>query len=107
VADEDDRFALRVDDAPCGGGVVFERQRWVLDDADAVAILCQQPVDVLPAGAVDETPMDENDGACSSDDALLRDVGKMAASLGRVQVRVNRALLARRLSLLLRKLALR
>jgi hypothetical protein len=32
VADEDDRFALRVDDALGRGGVTFERQRRVLDE---------------------------------------------------------------------------
>jgi hypothetical protein len=71
MTNEDDRLVLRVDDALGRGGVALERQRRVLDDADAVAVLLQQAVDLLPAGAVDETPVDENDRARSSHDALL------------------------------------
>jgi hypothetical protein len=56
VADEDDGFALRVDDAPGRGDITSERPRRVLDDADAVVALLQEPVALLPAGAVDETP---------------------------------------------------
>jgi hypothetical protein len=56
------------------GDVAFERQRRVLNDADAVAVLLQQAVDVLPAGAIDEAPVDENDRARFSHDALLQEV---------------------------------
>ena len=66
MTNEDDRLVLRVDDVLGRGGVAFERQRRVLDDADAVAVLLQQAVDVLPAGAVDETSVDENDRPWSS-----------------------------------------
>ena len=62
VADEDHRFALRVDDALGRGDVVGERERRVLDDADVVAVLLQVVVDALPAGAVDETAVDEDHG---------------------------------------------
>ena len=65
------------------GGVTFERQRRVLDDADAVVGLLQQAVDLLPAGADHETPVDKDGGACSIYDGLLREVGETAASLDR------------------------
>ena len=61
VADENDRLALRVDDALGRGHVAFERQRRILDDADVVAVLLQDVVDALPAGAVHETAVNEND----------------------------------------------
>ena len=60
VANENDRLALCVDGALDHGDVVFERKSRILDDADAVAVLAQQAVDTLPAGAVDETPVNQN-----------------------------------------------
>ena len=72
MTNEDDRLVLRVDDALGRGGVALERQRRVLDDADAVAVLLQEAVNLLPTGAVDETSMDEDNGACSTHhDGLL------------------------------------
>jgi hypothetical protein len=62
MADENDRFALRVDDALGRGGVAFERKRRILDDGDGVAALPQEAIDALPAGAVDETAVNENHG---------------------------------------------
>jgi hypothetical protein len=56
VADENDRFALRVDDALRRIYVAFERKRGILDDADAVAVLLQLVVKAPPAGAVYEAP---------------------------------------------------
>ena len=54
------RLALRVDDTLGRIDVAFERKRRVLDDGDVVAVLPQEAVDTLPAGAVDETPVNEN-----------------------------------------------
>ena len=54
VADQDDRAVQAVDDPPRDGGVVFQGQGWVLHDGDAVAVLGQQVMHPLPAGAVDE-----------------------------------------------------
>jgi hypothetical protein len=76
MTDEDDRLALRIDDALGRDNVAFEREGRILDDPDAVAVLPQEAVDALPAGAVDETPVDENDRAGSTHDALLREVGR-------------------------------
>ena len=61
VADEDDRFALRVDHTLGHGNVVGVRDRRILDDSDAVAVLLKLVVDALPAGAVHEPAMDKND----------------------------------------------
>ena len=72
MADEDDRLDLRVDHAPDRFDVTFERQRRVLHDADAVVVLLQEAVDLLPSGAVDEAPVHENDGTFSPHDDLLR-----------------------------------
>src|SRR4051794_21103896 len=60
MADESDRFALGVDDALGSCDVVFERKRRILDDAHVVAVLLKPAVDTVPAGAVDETAVDEN-----------------------------------------------
>ena len=51
----------RVDGALGHGDVVGERQRRILDDADVVAVLLQVLVDALPAGAVHEAAVDEDD----------------------------------------------
>ena len=62
MSDKDDRaFRLR-DDEPGRGDVVGKRYRRVLHDAHVVAVLLQELVDALPAGAVDKTAMDEHDG---------------------------------------------
>src|SRR3954469_13044524 len=60
MADEGDRFALRVDNALGRCDVVFERKRRILDDAHVVAVLLQAAIDTVPAGAVHETAMDED-----------------------------------------------
>ena len=49
-------------DALGDGNVVGVRERRILDDSDAVAVLLQLVVDALPAGAVYETAVHENDG---------------------------------------------
>src|SRR5215210_4855262 len=41
MANENDRFALRVDDHLGRGDVAFERKRRILDDSYAVAVLLQ------------------------------------------------------------------
>jgi len=61
MANENDRLALRVDDALRHGDVVLERKRRILDDTDAVAVLPQGGIDTLPAGPVDETAVNEDD----------------------------------------------
>src|SRR4051794_22951222 len=60
MADESDRFALGVDDALGSCDVVFERKRRILDDAHVVAVLLQAAVDTVPAGAVHEAAVDED-----------------------------------------------
>jgi hypothetical protein len=47
--DEDDRFAMRVDGPLGDGDVVGVRDRRILHDGDAVAVLLQVLVDTLPA----------------------------------------------------------
>jgi hypothetical protein len=61
VADEDDRFALLVDDTLRHGNVVGVRDRRILDDTHAVAVLLQLVVDALPAGSVHEATVNKND----------------------------------------------
>jgi hypothetical protein len=56
VANENHRFALRVDDPLGGRGIPFERERRILDDADVVAVLSQDAIDALPARAVPKPP---------------------------------------------------
>jgi hypothetical protein len=62
VANDNDGLALGVDDALGRSDVAFERKRRILDDADAVAVFLQVFVDALPAGAIHETAVNENDG---------------------------------------------
>jgi hypothetical protein len=62
VADEDGVLVLI--EHPAGDGdVVGERDRRVLYDGDLVTGLAQDAIDGLPAGAVDEAAVDENDAA--------------------------------------------
>ena len=63
VAHEDHRLALSVDRAPGHGNVVGVRDRRILDDSDAVAVLLQVLVDAPPTGAIHEAAVDENDGS--------------------------------------------
>ena len=60
MTNEDGRLVLRVDDALGRGNVAFERESRILDNADAVTVLSQKAVDTLPARAVDETPVNQN-----------------------------------------------
>jgi hypothetical protein len=62
MANEKDRIALCVDHLLGRGDVARERNRRILDDADVVAVLPQEAIDALPAGAVRETAVNENDG---------------------------------------------
>jgi hypothetical protein len=87
VADEDDGFALRVDDALGRGDVTFQRQRRVLDDADAVVVLLQEAVDLLPAGAIDETPWTSTAAPAP---LIMASFERRAAIVRRTQNRVNR-----------------
>jgi hypothetical protein len=45
VPNEDDRLALRVDDALGGVRVALERKRRILDNADGVAVLLELAID--------------------------------------------------------------
>jgi len=60
MSDENDRFALRVDDLVGGGDVTLERKRRILHDLDAIAVLLHVVVDTLPARAVHETAVNEH-----------------------------------------------
>jgi hypothetical protein len=62
VAYENYRSLLRSNNAPSDGNIVFQRHRLILDNTDAIAILLEDVVDALPAGAVHEATVDENDG---------------------------------------------
>ena len=66
MADQHDWPGLRGDDALGERHVVGERGRRVLDDGDVVAVLLQDVVDALPAGAVDEAAVDKDDGGCNA-----------------------------------------
>jgi hypothetical protein len=48
--------------ARTGRDVVGKRCRRVLDDTDFIALLLEVTIDVFPAGAVDETAVDKNNG---------------------------------------------
>src|ERR1700674_5660960 len=61
MANKNDKPVLRCDNTFRDRHVVGERYRWVLDDAHVVTVLLQDLVDVLPAGAVHEAAVDEND----------------------------------------------
>src|SRR5215212_6949177 len=65
MANENDRFALRIDDHLGGGDIAFEGNRRILDDSDRVVVL-QKVVNALPARAVYETAVDENQGRAAS-----------------------------------------
>jgi hypothetical protein len=65
MANENDRFALRTDDHLGRGDIAFKGNRRILDDSDAVVVL-QKIVNALPAGAVHETPVHENQGRAAS-----------------------------------------
>jgi hypothetical protein len=62
VANENHGLGLGVDDMPGRVDVGCTRERGVLDDTHGVAIRRQLLVDALPAGAVYETAVDEDDG---------------------------------------------
>jgi len=62
MADKHDAAFLRVDDAVGRLDVALERQRRVLDDRDLLSAAAKRAVDALPARAIDETSVDEDDG---------------------------------------------
>jgi hypothetical protein len=66
MADENDRFVLRIEDQSCRGHVAFERQSRILNDADVVAAVLQDVIDPLPAGSVRETAVDDGPGLTES-----------------------------------------
>src|SRR5919106_5632276 len=79
MPDEDDRLARRVNSPLRDSNVVGERERRILDDTDAVAIRLQLVVDALPARAVYETAVYQNDGPCCrgiTHDGLLSRKGR-------------------------------
>jgi hypothetical protein len=63
MADQDDRAVQALDGPPGDGGVVVQGQGRVLDDGDAVAAGGERVVHALPAGAVDEPAVHEDDVA--------------------------------------------
>ena len=58
---EDHRAGLCRDQTLGDADVVIERDRRILDDADAVSMLLQDLVDALPTGTVHEPTVDEHD----------------------------------------------
>ena len=52
-------FCLR-NHQSCCRNVVSQSQRWVLNDADVIAILPQEFVNALPAGAVNKATVNQN-----------------------------------------------
>jgi hypothetical protein len=79
VADQHDRAILSVEDPSGGGGIAFQRQGGVLNDADPEAVAGERFVDTLPARAVDESAVDENDithRVCGHDDPFCSEVGE-------------------------------
>jgi hypothetical protein len=61
VADEDRRAFVGVECLLRGCHVGFEADGGVLHDGDGVTVLGEQVVDTSPAGAIDETAVDEDD----------------------------------------------
>jgi hypothetical protein len=87
MTNEDDRLVLRIDDALGRGNVAFERQRRVLDDADAVAVLLQQAVDPCQPEPSTKPPWTRT---TVPDPAMMSSFerwGEVTASLDRVQDR--------------------
>ena len=64
MSDQHDRPILLGDGALGGRDVVGERGRRVLDDGDVIAVLIEDLLDAVPAGAIDEAAMHEDDGIC-------------------------------------------
>jgi hypothetical protein len=62
VTDEYDRIALLIDGAGGHGDVVGERRGRVLDDSDGVTVSTKKLVHGLPARAVDEAAVNEEQG---------------------------------------------
>jgi hypothetical protein len=60
VANENDVPPGCCDCAPCHGHVIRDRNGGILNDDDIEAVLLQDDIDRLPAGAVDEAAVDEN-----------------------------------------------
>ena len=87
VPDEHHLVGLLVERAPGDGYVVGERGRRVLHDGDCVTGLPQDLVDGLPAGAVDEPTMDENDVGHG---VLLFASGRTGASTNRMATNDDR-----------------
>src|SRR5438093_2813996 len=65
MADEHHGTILRGDDADGRADVFGQRDRGILDDADLVPVLPQEAVDRLPARAIHEAAVDENDARAS------------------------------------------
>src|SRR5579862_1568471 len=57
---ENHRPLLLGDDALGRGHIVGERSRRILHDANAVAVLAQDPVDALPTRTIDESAVHQN-----------------------------------------------
>jgi hypothetical protein len=65
VADKNDRSILLGDGTLRESDVIGERDCRILDVGDIVTLSGQSVVDALPAGAVDEAAVDEDDILCS------------------------------------------
>ena len=67
-------------------------KRWILDDGDAVAALLQLAVDTLPAGAGDETAVNENEdsaGVAKVATMTARDVDRLVQDTSIMRNRGN------------------
>jgi hypothetical protein len=71
VTHEDHWARLRRDHTLGDGDIVVERDRWMLDDADAVPMLPQAVVHALPTGTVHEPTVDEHDRDGRGVEALI------------------------------------
>src|SRR5713101_5153467 len=80
MADENCRSVLRCKNSLGNRYVVPQRYRRILDDADAVAVSLQDLVDALPASAVHEATVDENDVLHGSIPPSLNDASNIGGT---------------------------
>ncbi len=85
MAHQDYGAGLRRKNSLRDGDVVTQRYRWILDDADLVAVFLQDVVDALPTGTVHESAVNQHDGnglcrRCCAHDALLDRSAPLTAS---------------------------
>src|SRR5258707_5844359 len=61
MANENCRSILRCKNSPGNRNVVLQRNCWILNNADLVAVALQDLVNALPSRAIHKTTMDQND----------------------------------------------